>query len=257
MSAYLSAVLADSPIHYWRMADPGGSLTHDIGSSPRAMATNNFATVVPYTGPISDGGSAWFDALTTVNFFDSDSRTTPCSSELWVWQHYTRNAFQGLFSMDVPGVTALCDIGINATGHPQANVAVTSITSASVMSIQNWHHLVVTRTASLSTLYVDAISVGTVATGTQAAANFNMCIGAYLANTFGNTTVPASANIAEVAFYGTALSASAVTTHFVAADNVSSKPVSQISGVGSPNNGNANTSAAALQQILNAVMKTY
>ena len=257
MSAYLTAVLADSPIHYWRLADPGGSLVHDIGSTPRAMATNNFATVVPYTGPISDGGSAWFDALTTVNFFDSDSRTTPCSAELWVWQHYTRNAFQGLFSMDVPGVTALCDIAISALGHPQANVALTSILSASAITIQAWHHLVVTRTAALSTLYVDGISVGTVATGAQAAANFNMAIGAYLASSFGNTANPASANIAEVAMYGTALSAARVTAHFVAADNTSSKPISKISGVGQPNTGNANTSADALQQILNAVKKTY
>lgn len=254
MSAYLTAILADSPTHYWRCADPGGALLHDIGSAPRALSEGVVGfQATPYVGPVSDGGSAYFNLNTNCSYQDSDLNvTTPLSLECWFWLTTSAAAAQDFVGIS-NGATALA-IGIDATLHAHAFSSGGGIASAATVTRDAWHHLVLTQTAALGTLYLDGANVGTLA-GAAVNINPNFLVGS--GGSAGAPTRFAHAAVSEAAVYASALSAAQVTTHFTAADQTTARPVFTGNGTFSTSSGVVTLNSAQLAAILAAVRKTY
>jgi len=247
---YLSEVIADNPKHYWRCADPAPGLFNDIGSTPVALVTNITQACFPFSGPNSDGGSFYCDSNNDAVFRDTESNGTPLSVECWFWQHYIRGVTQALFDVEQASVTSLALAFITSTGAVQVNAGAGHLTTASFPPVQRWHHLVVTRSASLTSIYLDGASIGSFATAAQAAVPVQFAVGAAV----GDTSV-ASANISEVAYYTTVLSAARVLAHFNAADQTSQPP---IAGSGSLSGASTNLFyTGLLEQILQSVRKLY
>lgn len=254
MSAYLTAVLADNPIHYWRCCDPATGVLNDVGSVPIALITNaNFASL-GFSGPVSDGGSFYSDSNDDAVFRDTENWSTPLTLELWFWQHYVRGQTQALFDIEQAGVTALILPFVISSGALQVNAGASHLTTTTFPQIQRWHHLVVTRSASLTTIYLDSVNIGSFASAAQASVPCQFALGAAV----GDTSI-SSANFSEVALYSSALSSARVAAHYAAADRRSQPPVGNAAGgtsgsgvsVSDPNY------VGILQQILQAVRSKY
>jgi Concanavalin A-like lectin/glucanases superfamily len=257
VSAYSTAVLADAPTHYWRCADPGGRLLHDIGSTPRVLTLGTSPDCTPYSGPVSDGGSAQFEQVSGADNFDTELNGAPATIECWFWQVHRRGVIQGVFDCDQVGVTTILRVGMNATGHVVCNVALSNFISPGVMSTQAWHHLAATRTGVLTTLYVDGVAVNTLASGAQGPVSTAFELGGDTGASLGNPTSFCSGAIAEAAFYQTALSAARIAAHFAAADNVASRPVYLANGIFTLSSGALVTDNALLTDIHKYVSQTY
>lgn len=250
MSAYSSAVLADTPIHYWRMADPGGALAHDIGSSPAQMhGIGN--PLLGYTGPVSDGGSV--DCALTGTYINTGIAVPfaggQVTFECWVW------VFQQLAQVG--------QFMYWSAAAPQMNLARTttqwqfvyngvSAVSTNNFTAQAWHHLVGTYDGANVHIYADAIA-GTAPAAAAAGAFSNifeisssLAVGSY-----------GLAFFAECAVYNYALTPTQVNNHFLAADNTSQSPIYQQFGLWDPGTGGVATVASDLSAILNSVRKTY
>jgi len=214
--SYVSVVLGDAPVHYWRLTDPGGGLLHDIGSGPRRALTVVGQSTLPYTGPISDGGSCWFDANAGAWHFSGDVVASPFSIECWVWRHSLRGSVEAIaYHAEALQFTASNHVLYATFGDG-------NIDSGAVLSEQAWHHIIGTfGPAGGGRLYIDAIQTGPIVGYAALASSIHTpSVGMSDAGGLFGT-----ANIAEFATYGVELSAAQVTNHFVAADNIASRPV--------------------------------
>lgn len=254
MSGYVAAVLADAPVHYWRCADPGGSLLHDIGSNPRALQLNNTAIATPYVGPVFDGGSVWFGNNLSAIYRDFDVVVnTPLTIEVWAWVTYSAGVAQDFLSwLTAAGVGPA--IGIDSTLHPHLFTPGPPLTAAAPMSVQHWHHMVGTCSAVASLLYVDAIQV---ASGGSAATTGGSAPMLAAGNLISTPQRLASAFLAEAAIYSSVLSPSRVNAHFLAADATTSRPVSKLAGSLSIATGIPTLLADSTDAVLKAVRKTF
>lgn len=250
MSAYLTAVLADSPVHYWRLCDPGGQVAHDIGSSASQMGTNG-PTALGYSGPVSDGGSF----VTTLNNNCASivplTYNPPYTIELWAWM-WGYNALQDILAWDDSTAQSF-GLRFSAAGACSISVGTGSAVFNGPISFQAWHHFVAVVTSTLMTLYLDGASVASGANGGTLTQTLNLSIG----NSGG--VRPMQGAVAELAYYHAALSAARVLAHFNAADNTAQSPIySAAGGLGgggvSVNNPNY---LGILQQILQSVRKLY
>lgn len=246
MSAYSAAVLADAPVHYWRCADPGGGLGHDIGSSPIAIHGLGTAISAPfgYSGPVSDGGS--MDLALVGQYANTGNpitvQTNPMSLECLYWNWQDFNTF--CICLQVQSTNQITLLWTGTVWEFVYNGAV--VTTNHNGTAQHWHHLVATYDGTNARLYVDAFAAGPTAVAPQAAISQIFEIGANfsLAN-FGQGF------FAEVAIYASALSAARVTAHFNAIDQIGTVPVFQ-AAAGTPGGG-----TTQLANILAAVQKTY
>jgi hypothetical protein len=219
VAGYLAAVLADAPLHYWRCADPGGALAHDIGSSPFALVSGSaYAAALGYSGPNNDGGAVQCD--TGSGFLTSWLSFVPSAAmtfEAIAWPHDYAQV-QGT----VLGQTGVGDTRIGflvTTGQPFAVAGGVAAIGAAGAPQQRWHHLVGTFAAGVLICYLDGVQVALVA-------------GAALGN--GIFAIGARANasdlrfegaVSEAAVYGAALSAARVAAHFGAIDSLTARPV--------------------------------
>lgn len=250
---YLAEVLADSPVHYWRCADGGGQLLHDIGSSVFDLVAGTLAGA--YTGPNSDGGSIFcaaavgglsHDGLPTVN--------SPFSTEMWVWAHDLVQTGAAALLLAWDNVTnPTTNLVWNTNATFQASVSGTNQVSP-VSTRQAWHHLVCTYDNVNIRLYVDAILAGpTAKAGPQ-----NIARAIAIGGNTGNNANLFRGWVSEIALYASALSAARVNAHFLAADNVSSSPVIKGIGLtGGSGGGGPSNIADTLDQILNSVKRSY
>lgn len=256
MSAYLAAVLADAPVHYWRCTDPGGILLNDIGSLRRALLVNStYPAGSPYIGPVSDGGALIFQGGAYPWYKDTTVWSTPFSLECWAWQQATAGVAQYLMEIAGPGAFG-AGMFLSAAGVPtgQAPGAGNAVTAAATPTIQHWHHYVLSvNAAGVATLYVDAFAAGSVAGTAAVNQNYALAIA-------GLSTSPAgtafSGLLSECALYNTALSPSRVTTHFTAADQISSQPVFKGNGSVDPGTGVPTLISDEIAQILASVRRT-
>jgi Concanavalin A-like lectin/glucanases superfamily len=207
---YLATVLADNPVHYWRLADQGGLLLHDIGSAPFNLAVDPIASSGPYSG-ISNSGASWYCDNIGPGTRQILTQAKPLSVECWVWL-LDNIAFQQniVFWDGTAATTVFCYI--DAAGH--ANIGGTGLataTSVAQVSAQAWHHFVITSTGATTILYVDGASfltpAGTLGTPINRAIMFG-----------GQPTVSTHTAlfVCEAAIYSTALTAARVAAHFAA-----------------------------------------
>jgi hypothetical protein len=246
MAGYASAVLADAPVHYWRMADAGGGLAHDIGSSPIALhgLGSAIATPLGYSGPNADGGS--MDLALVGQYANTGNNitvaTNPFSIELLYWN------WQGIGNVghiwQVQDVTQIAAFKNGAAWAFTYNGV--TVTNATHYAGQRWVHLVCTYDGAAMRLFADANIAGPTAVAAQAPLAHLFELGTNLALSSWGTGY-----VAEVAIYNTALSSGRVNVHFAAIDSQTMVPVANSTG-GSPGG-----SSLQLNQILAAVLHTY
>ena len=218
--SYVLTVLADAPRHYWRLTDPGGGLLHDIGAAAQRALTLVGSSTLPYTGPASDGGSAWFDANAGAWHVSGDTVKSPFSCEGWVWLHALVGAARGLFGHYANVQTTAANTILFASGGP-------NVTSPAVLTEQAWHHVVGTYgPAGGAKLWIDGVNVALAAYG----AAWGPFAQVPAVGMFAAGTNFCSANIAEVATYDIELSPARISSHYLAADNLGSRPVFRTSG---------------------------
>lgn len=246
--SYGSVVGADAPKHWWRCADPGGSLLHDIGSGPqRAMSTTGGVVQLAYSGVASEGGSVWVDSNQAAWHNSGDSVQSPASIECWVWLHTFRTTAVEPFAH-------YQNLQVNAAGTVTFASGGPNVTSPAAITEQAWHHLVGTYGAvGGAKLYVDGVNVVTAAF----TAGFGPFVQVPAIGMSGAATLFASANIAECATYGVELSAARVAAHFAAADTIATRPVYKALGSTSVITGISDLSATDIAAILAAVRRTY
>jgi hypothetical protein len=254
---YVATVLADTPLHFWRMADPGGGLCHDIGSAPFHMHVASGAGLTAplgYTGPNSDGGSV--DLSASGAFANTGETLTYVTGAItvellaWPWQ-FKSVGNQWLFWNLVAGQISLYNDGAhwfflyNSTFVPAVGVA--------VPQNQQWTHLVGTYDGVNGQLYVNGAASG------AARAIAPQATGSALLDLLHNTTAGSRGFVAEVAVYNTALSAARVLAHYNAIDQLVNVPVFSLTGGASYPSPTPGTSPTDLDtaSILSSVRKTY
>lgn len=253
--SYLSTVLADSPVHYWRLAENLPSIAHDIGSSQYALAISNAATC-GFSGIAADGAAVVLQPTTgIVSSNDTISQTFPLSIECWWWPHRAAAASSGshvLFGWPAAGATSMA-LSMNTSRQIVfATTGGLTLTSPAV-SLQHWHHVVVTCGITNAILYVDAINRGgPTAHGMASPINQRVGIGIDGVNFAGST----SGAICEVAVYGAALSATQVSNHFLAQE-VTGAPVNLAPVFQGSGGGGSTSIFADLSDILSSVRKTF
>jgi hypothetical protein len=255
MSAYSSAVLADNPVHYWRMADPGGGIAHDVGSSPLHLHGLGSAISQPlgYSGPISDGGS--MDLCLDGQYANTGNPITitvnPFTVEMWYWNWQALAATRLLIQIQSANQIALFH---DATLWRWLYNGVQS-TSNFHFTSQIWHHLVGTYDGANAKLYVDSTPAAPAAVAPQAAVSTIMELSANAAL----GVVWGGGFFAEVAIYATALSQTRVSAHYVAADQQGQAPINLASGGGggAPFTSALGTILSSTSDILAAVRKAF
>jgi hypothetical protein len=251
VASYLATVLADAPVHYWRMADPASLLLHDIGSSPIHLSGGAVITM-PFTGIALDGGSIGVAGAAGGLYLEALTQGRPLTIEFWMWLAQLNGALQSLLYWD-GNVANNVFCYMDATGHINlGGTGVTLITAAAAITRQAWHHIVGVFDNAATTLYVDGASAGTNGSAVTSPVNRPIAVGSTTA-----VSQVTQAFMSEVAIYGTALSSGQVSAHF-AAQEVTQSPV--FLGGGNPNN-LAYGSGGAVDNndasILAAVRRTY
>lgn len=250
--SYLTTVLADTPRHFWRCADGGGQIAHDIGAA--VFHLSGGINLLGYSGPNSDGGSFLDNG---VNGLTSQGNTiplvtSPFSLELWFWPlHLPTGAVEILcaWNNSSPGQAS---IYWNTTGVVQSSVEAVNVFAVLPVTIQRWHHVVVTSDGATERLYID----GAFSQGALVGASSILKVIA-----FGET--PAGGNafygcLSELAVYNTTLSAVRVAAHYAAADQVAQAPVfTMVAGNQSVPGVNAGSAPGGTTQILGGLQRTW
>jgi hypothetical protein len=210
---------------------------------------------MPYQGPVSDGGALFISNNVMGVYRDADVvQTVPLSLEIWYWPVFIAGASQDFLTIVTPGGDGF-SIGRDTNGKAHAFLHSGTILAAAAASIQQWHHLVLSVTAAGGTLYEDAVSVGTVAAVETYSNGVNVMLGA------GSTAAaPArfsNAVFAEAAVYPIALTAAQVTTHFVAANAISTRPTYRGLGTFDVVGGEPVIDSLSLAAVLASVRKVY
>lgn len=222
---YLSEVIADSPVHYWRCADPGGQLAHDIGSSPLHLHGLGTPTL-GFSGPNVDGGSmdCCLDNI-FANCGDAVVRPTGnLSLELWIWQQRNRTGTNLYLSWPQSPDLALYS---TASQYVFAYNSAGPNSGATQPQLQAWTHLVGTWDGANARLYVNSNLFGPVASTPLAPGSAIIELSANVGLTFFGHSF-----VSEVAIYTSTLSSARVAAHFAAADNTAQAPIySQAGGI--------------------------
>lgn len=219
---YLATVLADSPVHFWRCADPGGLLLHDIGSS-RVQLHGLGGPVLGYSGPNSDGGAA--DLVLDGQYANTGIPITVATGTMtleclcWLDNLIAGNHY--LMLVTTAPLCALLHTGTQWSTYYNGSqqIAAVGITG------QAWQHVVMTYDGVNQNLYLNGSFVRNQAVAPQAPAAgiFEVCTFAGAGN-FGN------AFMSEIAVYSTALSAGRIAAHFAAIDTPTNIPVYSAAG---------------------------
>jgi Concanavalin A-like lectin/glucanases superfamily len=252
--SYLTTVIADAPIHFWRCADGGGQIAHDIGSAPFHLIASGQAARLGYSGPNSNGGSLICPGGgADINSAGGNiaSLTSPFSVEAWIWMFAAPAAFA-----DVVGWSAFnagLTLQLNTNRTLQATLGGTFPAQSGAISTQAWHQLAMTYDGTTIRQYVDGAASTTVAKAGPVTVTQQFAIGAD----------PSTANsfegfISEVSIYGTTLSATQILAHFNAVDTLTQAPVftttlgnAGVSGV------NSGVAPAGLAELLALLSRTF
>ena len=220
-SGYRSVVLADGPVAYWRLGESSGAAAADASGHGNAGS---------YVGSPSLGqaGALVGDPDTSVGLngtsqfmevpFAAALNPSVFSVEAWVYPTGGAGSFRSvLTSRDTPvrGLSLYASDSNTWQAWLGTGASYLKLLGPAV-AMNAWTHLVVTYNGSTASLYVN----GSLAASTGLAYSPNtvrpMRIGAGRTESAGGDYM-LPGRIDEVALYGTALSAAAVTTHYQAA----------------------------------------
>ena len=250
--SYFSVVNADAPDHWWRCADPGGLVLHDIGSPTRVLAYVKLFGSLPYTGPSSDGGSAFMQSGSAGGNNQIAEVLGPSSFSIEFWYFAPDQLATERDLVEIFGSGRLAILDVLSTGAVEfvihgvpSNAGITS----AVQTFNAWHHVVGTYDGATLRLYVD----GALATSTAIATDMTGTYAVYIAqNSTGGNGGPTF--LSDIALYGTILTPARVAAHFAAADLRTSSPVFQGNGI-FPNASGGTTPNSVTQDFVSRVFQ--
>jgi hypothetical protein len=245
--AYADVVLADSPVYYFRMNEPGGVASASIGADPttylvageETLTTDNCSGVVSnYTGVAQNGGSFLLvqSGHMWANSRQSFSSVTAMTLEAWVavvsGPGNGSGASRVMFSwgFEAPAVfVSVFDLSRNLIAQMQdntsANHSQTYQTTPGYLQDGAFHHLALSIGLTTTTLYLDGAALSPSITAVPT--SWSLVSVGYAAMNLGhyNPTLGNHAGIfySEVAFYNSALSSTRVAAHY-AAREVTGRP---------------------------------
>jgi Concanavalin A-like lectin/glucanases superfamily len=240
---YLTEVLADAPLHFWRLAEPGGLVHYDVGSQPATLLSTGIVAQCGYSGPNTDGGSLVCIGLFGAWNIDNWTVNAPLSVEAIVFFAYLAGSTHCVVSQDNGTTPVAWVIDVSAAGLVRWADALVQLQWATPLT-RGWHHVVYTLGGGTLTMYVDGVNRGSIAR-----INFNS-VGNLSTGIRTDSTSALNGAVSEVAIYGTALSAARVAAHFAAIDNIASVPIYNQAGTFSTGTG-AGSAASVLLAAIN------
>jgi hypothetical protein len=216
-TTFLGSILANSPTHFWRLADAEYGRLVSIGSEfidlvPWAPTGN----VLGFTGPASDGGS-----MLLVSLGPNAPLTTPnqWTMEVWVWIAWQFVAEAVLFSIPLSSGHS-ADVRAAGTQFKFQFTGGTAVTGGTVAR-GAWQHVAAVMRSGSTELYVNGSSVGTSGSAHTGG-------GGYLFVGPANAALQLGAWFAEAVFFPSALSAAQILAHYNAADNKTMRPAVKV-----------------------------
>ena len=224
-----NAVLADSPVGYWRMNEVAGVALNDSSGNGNngtytyitsAIGGTSSDTVkLGQTGALINSG----DNDTSVYFngraweyasvpYTSTLNSNTFSAEAWVYPKASGTTMSPLASQNATNGFAITATSGNLWQATIGNgTSTTSVTSSATVSTSGWTHLVTTYDGTNLKLYVNASPTPTAATYSPVSSPTPLVIGAGY-----GTAIQSSFKgyIDEVAIYNYALSPTQVTAHY-------------------------------------------
>lgn len=224
--AYADAVLADSPLGYWKLDEASGTTCTDSSGNGRNLTyggTPSFRN----SGPPIVGGTSYAVGLDGVNGEGAAasyaSWMLPTSFSLECWVRSTASAgYPAIFGVangraDSGQFVLYIRSGTIKATFTNTFAASSEVTTGSGMTDGNWRHVVVTHDSVSGDLilYINGSSVASNSrTGTPQSVSQPIIIGGCGSTVDSNWF---SGDIAHCAYYGAALSAARVLAHYQAA----------------------------------------
>ena len=230
-STYSSAVLADHPLHYWRLGESSGAAV-DAVSAGGVNGTYNNAPTLGVAGAIAG------DPDTAVQFGSATGaagKAVTFASALGISGNFT-GTWELWFNAPSYSVAGLAYTGLNANlsafelVEGQALTGSLSVafdggyaweSNGSIFSLNQWHYLVGTKTpgaigAGTTAIYLDGVLLAGHVTG--GGGTPNVTDSSHYIGRHGDPTdsYPFPGSLDEVALYNVALTQAQVTAHFLA-----------------------------------------
>lgn len=213
---YSAAVLADSPVAYWRLGESSGTTAVDEVAGVNGTYKPNSGGAwtggrVGTRGIIPNNSAGTFNATASVVEIASVplTATDNLSIELWArWdtiiQSFCYPFYSGVFNTNGYGIRwSGSTWGVRVGGSTIGSVAVNPT---------DWTHVVAVRRSTAWYLYVNGSESNLSNTTTPTAPG----TGTYIGATDGNGSNKWFGQIDEIALYATALSAARVSAHYAA-----------------------------------------
>jgi hypothetical protein len=214
--SYYDVVIADGPVHYWRM-NQGGAVEPDLIASLDGNPGAGFQSGVP--GATGDGDTAINNGGSTSGYVFTgigDLPTGDAARSVEFLFQGTGTGSQTVFSYGTSNSTRQAfAIGVNSAGNGTLGIWTWQDDHATAIVVNDgdWHHIVVTYAASATAvkLYVDGVLEDTYTLG--AALNTGTTA-ARIGGDFHSGANAVVDNIDEIAVYDFELSGADVTAHY-------------------------------------------
>lgn len=213
-AAYATAVLADSPLAYWKLQEASGLPQDSSGNGLHATSTDGSpayhqagATAMGDFGIFYNGSAAGLVQRHRYDTAAIDDCVGDIAFECWYKINFN-NANQPFIVINSNGTGA--SVFGSSSGHFAAfNNGVGSSANAAVLTFGTWYHIVVTRESGVWKYYVNG-SLDTANAGSQTSTGTGGV-------TFWGGVNDNQCYLAHVAYYTHALTATDVSDHYSAA----------------------------------------
>lgn len=231
--SYVSEVLADSPLGYWRQGDASGTTMTDSSGNGRngtyvnsptlaqsgALSSDPSDTAVLYDGSNDRADTTW----------GSWQNVTDITVEAWI-KTTASGSDRMICARDGNSGHRIFDFLVNSTGKlvftrrelPSGSTSLLSATSTVNVNDGNWHHVAATFDQTTIQLYIDGSpeNSATAGPGNGGLRQSATAIFQVACKNNGGPNSFFSGTIDEVAYYGTVLSAARLAAHHTASSSI-------------------------------------
>lgn len=225
---YSAAVLADSPLVYYRMNEASGTTATDSsghgynGTYGSSVVLGNSALVAGDASPTFPGGTASSAKVLKSSTNSALAPTGAMSAEFWIMIPATTSGTKILWTQSFSNGNSYYPayIALNGGTNPSFTVQINTnggVLAAYPAAVKNAkNHVVLTWTGSVLTAYVNGVA-SSGGSGTGPLVNYASPYAGFTVGGPGDAHTGFAGTIGEFALYGTALSAARVTAHYNAA----------------------------------------
>jgi hypothetical protein len=215
-TTYESTVLSNHPLEYYELGDSSGSLMADSSGAQLEGLYVSPDITSGHTGPIASdpttaigGNGNWIGTVLGANLpLYNQARTV----ETWI--QTTDAGEQYVAGWGIQSTNEAFDVSFNnADVYVRGYNDDLTFTTTTSLSNGSWHFLAVTVSGTAVTVYVDGVSVGTqdFSAPLDTLSSGELVVGGYTSQCCG-----ISGNLAQLAVFGTALSATNISSQFSA-----------------------------------------